>query len=231
MKEVPNLTIIGPTNPIQILNQHNFFLRFCMCPSNDTFNKKKWNSTQNILSIHWKIWFLYNIENLITLRFMSPDMHFLHPHPTPQQSISLTPFQLQLKFDEILFLYNSIPGYCTMFFTCYNNTAAIACDQQFKNINWTCNVQHGLMCYFNLLQVSFNRIDIDFLLCGIGKVEDGLSGPWFSTKNIIDAILPEKEIPLWRFPSQRASYVESVSISWHHHVLRLFPCMGLLPDT
>ena len=25
--EVPNLIIIGPTNPIQILNQHEFFLK------------------------------------------------------------------------------------------------------------------------------------------------------------------------------------------------------------
>ena len=140
-------------------------------------------------------------------------------------------FNCSSNLMEIWVHYNSIPGYCTIFFTCYNNTAAITCDHQFKNINWTCNVQHGLMCYFNLLQVSFNRMDIDFLLCGIGKVEDGLLGPWFSAKNITDAILPEKKIPLWRFPSQRASYVESVSISWHHHVLRLFPCMGLLPDT
>ena len=28
-----------------------------------------WNSTQNILPIHWKIWFLYNIEILKALRF------------------------------------------------------------------------------------------------------------------------------------------------------------------
>ena len=37
MEEVLNLI---NTNPIQILNQHGFFLRFCMCPSSDTFNKK-----------------------------------------------------------------------------------------------------------------------------------------------------------------------------------------------
>ena len=39
MQEVPNLINIGPTNPIKILNQHDCFWRFCMCPSNDTFNK------------------------------------------------------------------------------------------------------------------------------------------------------------------------------------------------
>ena len=41
MEEVHNLINIGPTNSIQILNQHEFFLRFFMCPSNDTFGKNK----------------------------------------------------------------------------------------------------------------------------------------------------------------------------------------------
>ena len=45
MEDVHNLINIGPTNPIQILNQHDIFWRFCMCPSNDTFakNKKSWS--------------------------------------------------------------------------------------------------------------------------------------------------------------------------------------------
>ena len=42
MEDVHNLINIGPTNPIQILNQHEFFWRFCMCNSNDTFDKKKY---------------------------------------------------------------------------------------------------------------------------------------------------------------------------------------------
>ena len=41
MEDVHNLLNIGPTNPIPILNQHEFFWRFCMCPSNDTFDKNK----------------------------------------------------------------------------------------------------------------------------------------------------------------------------------------------
>ena len=41
MEDVPNLINIGPTNPIQILNQHQIFWRFYICPSNDTFNKNK----------------------------------------------------------------------------------------------------------------------------------------------------------------------------------------------
>ena len=32
-----------------------------------------WNSTQNILPAHWKIWFLYNIKILRALRFKSSD--------------------------------------------------------------------------------------------------------------------------------------------------------------
>ena len=48
MEDVHNLINIGPTNPIQILNQHEIFLFdfwFCMCPSNDIFdkNKKSWS--------------------------------------------------------------------------------------------------------------------------------------------------------------------------------------------
>ena len=39
MEDVQNLINIGPTNPIQILNQHEIVWRFCMCPSNDTFDK------------------------------------------------------------------------------------------------------------------------------------------------------------------------------------------------
>ena len=42
MEDVPNLINIGPINPIQILNQHEIFWRFCMCPSNDTFEKIKY---------------------------------------------------------------------------------------------------------------------------------------------------------------------------------------------
>ena len=41
MPDVHNLINIGPTNLIQILNQHEIFWRFCMCPSNDTFDKNK----------------------------------------------------------------------------------------------------------------------------------------------------------------------------------------------
>ena len=41
MKDVHNLINIGPTNPIQILNQHEIFWRFCMGNSNDTFDKNK----------------------------------------------------------------------------------------------------------------------------------------------------------------------------------------------
>ena len=41
MEDVPNLINIGSTNPIQILNQHEIFWRFCLCPSNDTLTKAK----------------------------------------------------------------------------------------------------------------------------------------------------------------------------------------------
>ena len=43
MEDVHNVINIGPTNPIQILNQHKIFWRLCMCNSNDTFDKNKKN--------------------------------------------------------------------------------------------------------------------------------------------------------------------------------------------
>ena len=51
IEDVHNFINIGPTNPIQILNQHEIFWRFCMCNSIDTFDKNKkywsryWGST------------------------------------------------------------------------------------------------------------------------------------------------------------------------------------------
>ena len=41
MEDIDNLINIGPTNPIQILNQHEIFWRFCMCNSNDAIDKNK----------------------------------------------------------------------------------------------------------------------------------------------------------------------------------------------
>ena len=46
------------------------------------FKGTLWNSTQNILFIHWKIWFLYNIEILRALRFKS-SYSFLKCPPDP----------------------------------------------------------------------------------------------------------------------------------------------------
>ena len=40
------------------------------------FKGTLWNSTQNILPIYWKIWFLYNTEISRALIFKSPYMHF-----------------------------------------------------------------------------------------------------------------------------------------------------------
>ena len=49
------------------------------------FKGTLWNSTQNILPIHWKIWFLYNIEILRALRFKS-SYAFLKRPPDPYGS-------------------------------------------------------------------------------------------------------------------------------------------------
>ena len=43
------------------------------------FKGTLWNSTQNILPIHWKIWFLYDIEILRALRFKSSNAFLKRP--------------------------------------------------------------------------------------------------------------------------------------------------------
>ena len=43
------------------------------------FKGTLWNSPQNIILIHWKIWFLYNIEILRALRFKSWYMFLKRP--------------------------------------------------------------------------------------------------------------------------------------------------------
>ena len=61
------------------------------------FKGNLWNSTQNILPIHWKIWFLYNIEILRAFRFKS-SYTFLkrtnaptHPDPLTQHTPGYQP--------------------------------------------------------------------------------------------------------------------------------------------
>ena len=49
------------------------------------FKGTLWNSTQNILPIHWKIWFLYNTDILRALRFKS-SYAFLNAPPFIQHS-------------------------------------------------------------------------------------------------------------------------------------------------
>ena len=54
----------------------NVWVRYCVR------NWHLWNSTQNILPIHWKIWFLFNTEILRALRFKS-SYAFLKRPPDP----------------------------------------------------------------------------------------------------------------------------------------------------
>ena len=49
-----------------------------------------WNSTQNILPIHWKIWFLHNIEILRALR-LKRSYAFLKRPPGPEGAAVLLP--------------------------------------------------------------------------------------------------------------------------------------------
>ena len=50
------------------------------------FKGTLWHSTQNILPIHWKIWFLYDIEILRVLRFKSSYAFLRKKKPAPYTS-------------------------------------------------------------------------------------------------------------------------------------------------
>ena len=50
------------------------------------FKGTLWNSTQNILPIYWKVWFLYNIEILRALRFKSSYAFLIRVFETPPRS-------------------------------------------------------------------------------------------------------------------------------------------------
>ena len=60
------------------------------------------NSTQNILPIHWKIWFLYNIEILRALRFKSSYVFETPPGDARSQSNS------SHNIDLVLLKYSSL---------------------------------------------------------------------------------------------------------------------------
>ena len=71
------------------------------------FKGTLWNSTQNILPIHWKIWFLYNIEILRALRFKSSYAFLKRPPDHDAAHVVRVETRATLKrkcrhFDEIL---------------------------------------------------------------------------------------------------------------------------------
>ena len=68
---------ISPVNKIHIFQCMGKI--FCA-----EFQRYPWNSTQNILPIHWKVRFLYNIGILRALRFKSSYAFFKRPPPPPR---------------------------------------------------------------------------------------------------------------------------------------------------
>ena len=62
------------------------------------FKGTLWNSTQNILPIHWRIWFLYNIEILRALRFKSSCTFFKCPPSSLIYTVNGSPDMNVLAF-------------------------------------------------------------------------------------------------------------------------------------
>ena len=65
------------------------------------FKGNLWNSTQNILLIHWKMMILYNVENVRALRFKSSE-------------VFLTPLYQQRWIDSSHNSHNALDKYPTM---------------------------------------------------------------------------------------------------------------------
>ena len=63
------------------------------------FKGTLWNSTQNILPIHWKIWFLCNFEILRALRFKSSWVFLKRPQITHPRNAIAHPY-LNFKVDS-----------------------------------------------------------------------------------------------------------------------------------
>ena len=84
------------------------------------FKGTLWNSTQNNLPIHWKIWFLCNTEILRTLRFKS-SYAFLKRPPVHIQSATCSMRALSMTLAIILHeshMSNSYMSWVGMIFTC-----------------------------------------------------------------------------------------------------------------
>ena len=85
------------------------------------FKGTLWNSTQNILPIHWKIWLLYNIEILRALRFKSSYALLKRPlvaqrrHGGGRRKAEASP-ETKLTTERIYYVANIVrlrqPGQC-----------------------------------------------------------------------------------------------------------------------
>ena len=69
------------------------------------FKGTLWNSTQNILPIHWKIWFLYNIEILWALRFKSSYAFLKRPPGLPNSQMCLIIYAVRINSRCYLILF------------------------------------------------------------------------------------------------------------------------------
>ena len=113
------------------------------------FKGTLWNSTQNILPIHWKIWLLFNIEILRALRFKSSYVLLKHPL-VPHTSWTWTWIPLCLLKPWHLALQFKIE-YWTYFLLCFSRCWLFAFVDQImplKMVNdytWNCTAFEELI--------------------------------------------------------------------------------------
>ena len=126
------------------------------------FKGTLWNSPQNIILIHWKIWFLYNIEILRALRFKSSYVFLKRP-----------PVQLdELRYECSKSIYATMHG----------NTG-----DNFRLLCQVCRYYHSTISYMKIKTLIFDnlgkRMRFLSLMCNIHLFSSCKRHPlWFFTE-------------------------------------------------
>ena len=127
------------------------------------FKGTLWNSTQNILLIHWKIRFLYNIGILRALRFKSPYAFLKRPPVSSPKSVATSTViihSFSTTHSKRMCMMISISSQRRMYYLVH-----VPCQiAKFMGLTWgplgSCRPQMGLMlapwtCYQEYLALVF----------------------------------------------------------------------------
>ena len=122
-----------------------------------------WNSTQNVSPIHWRIRFLYHVEYLRTLRFMSSKLFFKSP--------------LDLIYICVYLLETSLKH--------FNTNHNLICDSNYyETHNWWSSIHKWFVIHF-LVAVLLPKMDIyslNVIFCTDLQEASVIISSWDSTE-------------------------------------------------